>query len=144
MLELTQLNMASKQDPIQIKDRIGASFWAVGICLLNDKDGNTLNLIVRNYNLNEDRLTEIFRLWFQGKGQKDGAKSTTWSKLIECLNLAELKALADEIKSVLCHSGRSRKKATVVINPEHNEQSEKVQPTTLLNLGMTYPSEGIN
>ena len=147
MLELTQLNLASKQGPLRIKDRIGANFWAVGICLLNDNDGNTLNSIERNYNLDEDKLTEIFRLWFQGKGQKNGAKSITWSKLIECLNVAELKALADEIKSVFCHSGRSRKKATVIVDPEHNEQSfkkEKVEPTTIddIDLDMTYPSEG--
>ena len=146
---MTELNLANKQSPLRIKDRIGANFWAVGICLLNDNDGNTLNSIEHNYNLDEKKLTEILRLWFEGKGQKDGAKSITWSKLIECLNVAELKTLADEIKAVFCHSGRSRKKATTVIaDPEHNEQSfkkEKVEPTTLddIDLDMTYLSEGI-
>ena len=144
LLELTQLNLASKQDPIRIKDRIGANFWPVGICLLNDNDGSTLNSIKRNNDEFGDKLTEIFRLWLEGKGQKDGAKLiTSWSKLVECLNFAQLKALADEIKSVLCHyhSDRSRKKATITVDPEHND---KLEPTILddIDLDVTYPSEG--
>lgn len=140
LLELTQLNLASKQDPIRIKDRIGANFWSVGLCLLNDNDGSTLYSIKRSNDESGEKLTEIFRLWLQGKGQKDGAKlMTSWNKLIECLNIAELKALADEIESVLCH--RPRKKATITVDPEHND---KLEPTILddIDLDVTYPSEG--
>ena len=145
MPELTYLNVPGKRDPIRIKDTIGDSYWDVGICLLNDKDGSTLNLIKADHGRIHDKVTEMFRLWLRGKGQKDGVKSITWSKLTECLKKAQLLALADEITSVLC----GRKRVPVIVDLEHNEQpfkEKRDEPTTLdtIDLDMTYPSEGIN
>ena len=137
MPELTQLNMTNEWGHIRIKDRIAGHLQDVGTCLLNDKNGNMLDSIERDYDCIHDKVTEMFRLWLQGQGQKDDAKSITWSKLIKCLNVAQLQSLADEIKSVLC----GRKRVTMA-DTKHKNKEKRVEPTTQDSIDLDI-SEGI-
>ena len=89
---------------LQIKARIGVDYSDVGTCLLNDSDGRILEEIEHDYSRTAERVDKMFNNWLSIKSQRYGKMNISWGKLIECLKVADLHTLAEDIESILCHS----------------------------------------
>ena len=96
-LQLQGSAVIGVSDHIQVMERISADYSALGTCLLNDIDGAKLGAIVNNHHLTEKIVDAVLTDWLRGKGQ-----STTWRTLIKCLYDAQLKNLAQDLKTALC------------------------------------------
>ena len=82
------------QELNEIRERIGADYRDVGICLLNDDDGAKLDAIMDDERKAKNKLDVIFRRWIKGEGKK-----CTWEVLRQCLEHAELITLAEKVES---------------------------------------------
>ena len=82
------------KDLTKIRARIGTSYADVGFCLLNDDTGQVINTIRHDKRESKYILDEIFRRWMTGEG-----KEYSWEGLIECLKIAELNVLAEDLES---------------------------------------------
>ena len=140
MQELTKLDVP-----------IGPDYAELGTCLLNGNDGTVLQELKHDYHLIEDKLDVIFSRWLQGKGQRYGRKSNTWGTFIDCLNFAELRDLADNIKSCFCGVKDSAQKSMYKEGTDILQDNVHVEPVTNVNYlsaeysnsVMDIPKEGI-
>ena len=89
---------------LQIFDVI-VEYKILGTCLLDDKDGTTMKRLEIDYKYVEDRVSEMFRLWMGGMGKKN---AVTWGGLFTCLTFANLKYLAEKVKSTYCATASDR------------------------------------
>ena len=109
--QLTELKISEKYTSVRIIEQIGRDYMSLGICLLNDKSGSMISEIEDDHHRTERRVREILRRWIQGKGQVDGdKKSNTWGRFIECLKIAKLMALVENIELVLCKENNVQQK----------------------------------
>eukprot|EP00731_Ephydatia_muelleri_P006436 Em0003g684a len=84
--------------PINVAEQIGVYFTTFGILLLNDDTGAVVQAIARQHMLNAEQINmEIFRRWLQGSGRRP----VVWQTLVECLDQAGLKRLAEIIQARL-------------------------------------------
>ena len=82
-------------ETINILEEIGTDYYNFGILLLNDDRGKTIERLEHKH-LKDSLpiLRDIFKLWLEGKGQQ-----VSWQALVNILNSARLKALAQKIQS---------------------------------------------
>ena len=95
-----QLDVPDLGVSFRIKESIG-EYNTLGTFLLNDNDGVILQWIKSDLKHSSEILDKIFDHWVRGEGQVGRERSNTWGKLVECLRIAKLHALADKIESVL-------------------------------------------
>ena len=134
MQELIELDVPTQRDPIRIKSKIGPNYSELGICLLNDNDGIVLQELKHDYPLTKDKLDAIFSSWLQGKGRRYGQKTNTWGRLIDCLNVAELRYLADNLKSRLCdYKDSAQKRANSVYKENADTLQDVAEPVANIN-----------
>ena len=131
MQELTKLDVQTQRDHIQIKSKIGSDYTELGICLLNDDDGKVLQEIKHDYAHAKDRVDAILSRWLRGKWRRYGQKTNTWGTLIDCLNIAELHVLADNIESLLCDS--AQKRASSVYKESTDTLQDDIEPVANVN-----------
>ena len=80
---------------LKLAERVGTKYYNFGILLLDDKDGNRTNAIIKEKRENAEEInTEILHKWLQGNG-KD---SVSWATLVEVLDKIGLKKLAKHVK----------------------------------------------
>jgi hypothetical protein len=81
--------------PVRISERIGAKYSDVGTYLLKDDHGNKMKNIADSAREKIDAINqEIFRQWLEGGG-------ASWKVLVEALERAQLKALANDVVDAL-------------------------------------------
>ena len=97
---MTLLDVPDLGVSIRIKDSIG-EYNTLGTFLLQDSNGVILQQIENDFKHLNKILDKIFDRWMRGEGQVGRERSNTWRKLVECLRIAKLHALADKIESVL-------------------------------------------
>ena len=72
----------------------------LGIILLEDGDGSTVNQIVSDCQRQSAAIVlEILTVWVQGGGKRP----VTWKTLTDTLKVIELIELASDIEQALCH-----------------------------------------
>jgi hypothetical protein len=84
-------------NPVRISERIGAKYSDIGTYLLKDDHGGKMETITNNARGKIDAINrEIFRQWLAG-----GATPVSWKVLVDALERAQLKALANDIVDAL-------------------------------------------
>ena len=84
-------------NPVRISERIGARNSDVGTYLLKDDHGVIMETITENARGNTDAINrEMFRRWLAGSGAP-----VSWKALVDALERAQLKALANDIVDAL-------------------------------------------
>ena len=84
-------------DPVRISDRIGARSSDVGTILLKDDHGVIMHTITANALGKAEAVNrEMFRRWLAGSGAP-----VNWKTLVDVLESAQLKALANDIVDAL-------------------------------------------
>jgi hypothetical protein len=75
----------------------------LGVFLLNDEDGNTVERIKQDKKVTNNIVFEIFRRWLRGEGQKNRntTPNRTWERLVYYLRLIGNIALAEDIELIL-------------------------------------------
>ena len=97
MNQLTLLERSDGGNPVRISERIGARNSDVGIYLLKDDHGVIMETIAQNARGNTEAINrEIFRRWLAGNGAP-----VSWKVLVDALERAQLKALANDIVDAL-------------------------------------------
>ena len=94
------LKFPGRRGKINIPVQIGKNYEDFGTFLLKD-DSGTIIPAIRSENMHDvtDINKTILRKWIFGEGEEP----CTWNTLVKCLQDAELKGLANDIKEVLCY-----------------------------------------
>lgn len=79
---------------LSIFERVNTEIKSIGTDLLVDQFGSKIDVIESEYGKGENRNRKVFSQWLRGGGRKP-----TWNTLIEALNNAKHKVLADKIAS---------------------------------------------
>ena len=83
---------------INITEKVGTNYKALGIMLLQDDDGTLVNQIVSDCHHKSAAITlEILERWIRGGGRQP----VTWQTLTKTLKIIELTELASTIESSL-------------------------------------------
>ena len=93
-------------EPLKVVQKIAASdYMPFGMCLLQDKNGDAVELIEKNHKQNgaESVTRAILQKWL-----KSGVPTCTYCHLIECLRDSELGALADDITTAVVVKGNHK------------------------------------
>ena len=91
------MSFQGKTERINIPQQIGVQWRIVGTLLLDDKAGNIVQAIAREYRDNAFEInSEILARWVQGQGIAD----TTWRGLLGVLKV-HCPALAESIEEAL-------------------------------------------
>ena len=86
-------------DIINITKKVGTNYKMLGIILLEDGDGSTVNQIVSDCQRQSAAIVlEILTVWVQGGGKRP----VTWKTLTDTLKVIELIELASDIEQALC------------------------------------------
>ncbi len=79
---------------LNILNEIGSGYHDFGILLLKDNEGKTMDSLIEMHPRNfASVLREVFKLWFEGKGERP----VSWHTIINVLNAMGLKDLAQKI-----------------------------------------------
>ena len=99
MPSLAQLRRlkTSRGPDIRIIDQVAPKWDTLAIEMDFDQKGDTLAAIRKDFSSVLDCCTETFRLWLDGKGNRQPA---TWSTLLEILDDCDLGNLAQDIQKV--------------------------------------------
>ena len=80
--------------PLKIVQKIAAhDYTTFGMCLLQDENGEEVDIIEKDHNGAESVTKEILKKWLTS-----GATPRTYQHLIDCLRQSELGALAELIE----------------------------------------------
>ena len=84
--------------PFNVIGRMAANYYIFGMTLLQDDNGEKVDVIKRNHTLEgaEAIAREIIKKWLN-----DGGPTCTYLHLVECLRESGLRALADDISGQL-------------------------------------------
>ena len=97
MNQLAILERGDGGNPVRICERIGAKYSYVGTYLLKDDHGVIMETVADNASGNIDTINrEMFRRWLTG-----GGAPVSWKVLVDALERAQLKALANDIVDAL-------------------------------------------
>ena len=97
MNQLANLKRGDGGNPVRIFERIGVKYSDVGMYLLNDDYGMKMQTVADNARGNVDTINrEMFRQWLAG-----GGAPVSWKVLVDALEGAQLKALANDIVDAL-------------------------------------------
>ena len=91
---------------LKVVQKIAAGdYMTFGMCLLQDENGDEVELIQWNHKQNGAvSVTEaILRRWL-----KSGAPTCTYHHLIECLRVSKLGTLADDITTAIVGQGNHK------------------------------------
>lgn len=83
---------------LSVIDEIGTKYEQLGIKLLKDDDGNTVDIIKHDERTVSAIITRILREWLAGRGLQQ-----TWGTLLKVLNEMKLNELANNIACSLNH-----------------------------------------
>lgn len=97
LAQLRRLKTSHGPD-IRIIDRVAPKWDTVAIMMDFDQKGDTQAAIKKDFSSVLECCTETFRLWLDGKGNRQPA---TWSTLLEILDDCDLANLAQDIQMVL-------------------------------------------
>jgi hypothetical protein len=82
---------------VNLPEKIGVNYRALGVLLLMDDDGDCITAIAKELRGNAaDINLEILRLWLKGKGRRP----VTWATLVAVLQDIGLEKLAKNIEAV--------------------------------------------
>ena len=91
------LERGDGENPVRISERIGAKSSDVGTILLKDDTGVIMETITENARGKVDAVNwEMLRRWLAGSGAP-----VNWKTLVDALESAQLKALANDIVDAL-------------------------------------------
>ena len=92
------LALQGKDKTIDIVEAIGVQWRVVGINLLNDKSGATIEAIDEQFRGNVQAINlEILKRWLRRKG----VRACTWWVLLEVLRKAHCVELAESVEEAL-------------------------------------------
>ena len=92
LLELKKMQ-GTDGTPLRIIERVAAGDYMIfGVCLLQDKNGDELEIIENDHRSAKAITQAIIRKWL-----KNGRPTCTYQHLIECLKQSGLGALAGDI-----------------------------------------------
>ena len=93
------LALQGKDKTIDIVKEIGVQWRVVGIHLLNDESGATIEAIDEQFRGNVQAINlEILGRWLQRKGVR---RACTWRELLEVLRKAHCVELAESVEEAL-------------------------------------------
>ena len=78
--------------PLSVIRQIADNYYTFGVNLLQDSNGEEVDVIERDYKEAEAITCEILKKWL-----RDGGSTCTYPYLMKCLRKSELGALADDI-----------------------------------------------
>ena len=78
--------------PLCVIRRIAINYYTFGVNLLQDNNGEKVDVLERDQKEAEAITREILKKWL-----RDGGPTCTYPHLMECLRESELGALADDI-----------------------------------------------
>ena len=78
--------------PLSVIRRIAVNYYTFGMNILQDDNGEKIDVIERDHKEAEAITREILKKWL-----RDGGPTCTYPHLLECLRESELGALADDI-----------------------------------------------
>ena len=84
---------------VDIREKVGSKFEALGLDLLEDDDGSLVDQIrISCHHVPADIVADIFKRWLRGRGKQP----VTWRTLTQCLSSIGLSALASSIELAQC------------------------------------------
>ena len=99
LIEFIRFPMGSGKVNVNLAQKIGTSYEDFGILLLEDKNGDRTDAIVRElHERAEDINKRIFRLWLKG----EGLQPVSWATLVGVLQDIGLNTLARDIEHAKC------------------------------------------
>ena len=94
------LSFPTNTGAINITEKVGTNYKALGIMLLEDDDGTLVNQITSDCHHKSAAITlEILERWIRGGGRQP----VTWQTLTETMKIIGLTELASSIESSLSH-----------------------------------------
>ena len=98
------LSFPTSTGAINITEKVGSKYVQLGLMLLEDDDGSTVDQITSDcHHKSADIALEILKRWIRGKGRQP----VTWQTLTETLKIIGLTELASSIESSLSSPARS-------------------------------------
>ena len=96
--------MKGRDGPLNVIQRIAAHYYIFGIHLLQDDNGEKVDLIMSNHIHEgaEDVTRAILKEWLRDRPEH----TRTYGHLIKCLRESELGALADDIAERITRGGK--------------------------------------
>ena len=88
--------------PLNVIRRITVNYYTFGVILLQDDNGEKVDVIERDHKEAEAITREILKKWL-----RDGGPRCTYPHLMDCLRKSELGALADSIAHEIVSHCRS-------------------------------------